>query len=184
MTENLRKKCTQSDCDRAGQWLPIDEFYMVKHTLADGSIKRYPSGACKRCRRAYVQRWRQKFKDEKGLDAYRELCRRYNKPYSERRKRYNREYARRKSGKHGPTWKIYRHEVSVGDHVRIPAEPFREWWRNLPEPERSEIRASNSSLARAIHRITTTEQKTMKITILDQVGDALGDPGLRHRLAD
>lgn len=180
---DLRKKCSRPECRRAGQWLPLDQFYTAPQTLASGEVKRYPKGACKECERARVQQWRDQVKDVLGLDYYKELCKRYNRPDSETRKEYNRRWQREKSGKDGPTWHKYRHEVSISDHQRVPAEPFRLWWATLPAPLKTEIN-KDPNLARAVYRITHSAQKWMIVRVLDQVGEAIGDPGMRFRLTD
>jgi hypothetical protein len=81
-----RKRCTNPNCERVGQLLPLSEFYRN----SKNSDKH--DGQCKVCRNAHVKQWQQ---TDKGRDSHKIANRRYNisrngrQTKETRKKRYN-----------------------------------------------------------------------------------------------
>lgn len=116
-------------CTACGHWKDVpDDYTMRKRTLADGTVRLYPAGECKKCQAERSANHRERLREE-GVLAERE------KTYNERRdkeakREYNREYGairRRQAGAvaRGP-WKKYRdkNERGVGRSTLFPIAPL------------------------------------------------------------
>lgn len=127
-----KKKCSNSRCRRAGQWLRVpDDFYMRRRRLKSGGMRVYPSGECKECSRERADKWK------KGLGP--EEAKRRQTLYNKQRdrakqRRYNREHQRllaieaAERGERvlrGP-WKRYTNEPQP--RMLVPARGFIRWY--------------------------------------------------------
>lgn len=127
-----KKKCSNANCRRAGQWLQVPEdFYMRRRKLKSGGIRIYPSGECKECSRARADAWIAAKPPEERKKLYAQWNAKRDR---KKRNRYQREHQRltaieeAEKGERilrGP-WKRYRDEPEPDE--RVPARGFIKWY--------------------------------------------------------
>lgn len=190
MAENMDGQRFCPKCPDGGQWHPVDKFYTRKRKLKSGRTAVYYDSMCKTCKRAAIKDWKRRNPDKTRAHYEKHKA-------SPKFRQYQREYYRMTKAKGAWTWsdEKLKHPKKDKD-IRVNADPFAEWlawaqkhlnfitekealalantesmhgrwsWRRIAE----ELGIDQSTLG----KIRDGRNKTVSLTMVDQVGHLLG----------